>query len=112
VAIEALVDPLLGAIAGIIEAFSYTIAACVRSLRYLVSSTYRQNLRSELSGRSPLYRVVYLSWGLLFIAVCLAVVVAIAYWLTADTSPASACGQLDSGKALDCAQALKNVLVE
>jgi hypothetical protein len=66
VAIEALVDPLLGAVAGILEAFSYTIAACVRSLRYLVSSSYRQKLRSELNGRGALYRTVYLSWGLVF----------------------------------------------
>ncbi len=111
-AIEAVVEPLIGVVAGILEAFAYTLAACVRSLRYLFSSSYRERIRSELSGRSPLYRVAYLSWGLLFMAFCLTIVVAITYWLTADPTPASACSQLDPGKAIDCARALKNVLAE
>jgi len=111
-AIEAVVEPLIGVVAGILEAFAYTLAACTRSFRYLFSSSYRQRIRVELSGRGPLYRAAYLLWGLLFTAFCLAVVLAIVYWLTADPTPSSACSDLDAGKALDSARALKSVLAK
>jgi len=60
------------------------IAACIRLYRYAASPLYRQKVQADLQDRSRLYRVAYLWWGVVFMALLLLSIEAIAYGAAAN----------------------------
>ena len=105
------VDAIIGAIALVGELLLRLLASCARSLRYAFSPQYRKTENERLERHGSLYRIAYASWGIVAVAISLAVLVGLVYWIAKpDPTPAEACSKLEWRQLSDCARAVRDAL--